>query len=69
MCSGCSGEIDLAEKEFNEKYRVLAQKHEKLDMMLRIIDVLSKGYVQDKSLKDEVANMAADILKKELFNY
>ena len=62
-------DIELQERRFNLSYQKIARKHEKIDMMLKVISTLSQGYVNDKTLKDEALNKAAQVLNSELQTY
>ena len=62
-------DIELQERRFNLGYQKIAKKHEKVDMMLKVISTLSQGYVSDKTLKDEALNKAAKVLNSELDSY
>jgi len=62
-------DIELEREKFNLNYQKLAKKHEKLEMMLKIISTLSQGYVSDKTLKDNALDKSAKILNLELETY
>ena len=46
-----------------------SNKSGRIDILLRTISTLSEQYVEDKSLKNEVTNKAAQLLKKELEDF
>lgn len=62
-------DIELQERRFNLSYQKIARKHEKIDMMLKVISTLSQGFVADKKLKDDALDKAAKVLNKELETY
>ena len=60
--------IELRSARFGLEYSKDQRKRERLDSLLRVIETLSKGYVQDMSLKNEATNLATQALIKELKN-
>jgi hypothetical protein len=62
-------DIELQERRFNLSYQKITKKHEKIDMMLKVISTLSQGYVSDKRLKDGALDKAAQVLNSELHTY
>lgn len=57
------------ELRFMEENNPLQTKLTKIDTALRVIDVLSKGYVANKDFKDKATNLAAEVLGRELKDF
>lgn len=57
------------ELEFQKVNNPLQSKLTKIDTALRVIDVLSKGYVANKSFKDKATDLAAEVLARELKDF
>jgi hypothetical protein len=63
------GDLEIKMQQMNVDDFKTQSKHGRIGMLLNVIETLSRGYVGDKTIKDDCSNEAAKLLLIELKLY